>query len=334
MYYQKHQSAVGSVIDITSTASNIFDLINTAASTELVNAGFSGDTNAIDIAVIDGDIRVLFDENVPTAGAGFLLSSGTTHYFRGVPLKKMQLIRVGAVDVECNVMIGKSKEGESSSSMAHDITIEASGIAIGDVGIVGPAGTSATATDDAAYATAIDAVVAMGGHYSSADDMVDSGDAGILAMTQTRHLKVQSDSFDAGESADRGFDISPESSVYQNPSVDTGAVANATPYELLIDLGGLKGCAFGWIEDVTNGDTFSVTFWGCMSDPDNDSSNADFIDVTTNGMTIVGGGLTADGAAHMNVGMNFRYLKMVITTTAAGTGANDSEFIAQAKAWY
>jgi len=117
MYYEKHQNAAGSKITVTATATNIYDLINTAASTNLPRAGFAVDTNGIDITVEDGDIRLLWDGNTPTSVNGILLSSGNVYYFRGLPLDNMKLIRVSA-DVVCSVAPGKSDRAESTNASA------------------------------------------------------------------------------------------------------------------------------------------------------------------------------------------------------------------------
>jgi len=127
MYIEKHQNAAGSKIAVTNTATTLFDLINTAASTTLVNAGFSSRVNAINLTVEDGDIRVFFDGNTPTATDGILLSSGNVYYYRGVPLDKMKLIRVGGSNVACSVEVGHSDASESTSASAYNVTLEAGG---------------------------------------------------------------------------------------------------------------------------------------------------------------------------------------------------------------
>lgn len=150
MYYEKHQNAAGSKITVTATATNVYDLINTAASTNLPRAGFAVDTNAIDITVEDGDIRLLWDGNIPTSLLGAPLSSGNVYRFRGIPLDKMKLIRVTG-DVVCSVQPGKSDRSESSNSTAYDVTLEASGVTIGNVdsNLIEIAGTAVNANGGA-----------------------------------------------------------------------------------------------------------------------------------------------------------------------------------------
>lgn len=114
MFYEKHQNAAASRITVTATATNIFDLINTAAGgSSPVNAGFSSNVNGIDISVEDGNVRLLIDDNVPTSANGFLLQGGNTYFLRNIPVNKMQLIRETA-NVTCSVMIGRCLPGESS----------------------------------------------------------------------------------------------------------------------------------------------------------------------------------------------------------------------------
>lgn len=114
MYIQSFQNAAASKITVTGTATNIFDLINTAGSTTLENAGFSSRSNAIIIQPEDGDVRVLFNNQVPTATNGFKISSGSIATFCNVPLKSLKLIRTSA-NVICSVQIGISDMSESSS---------------------------------------------------------------------------------------------------------------------------------------------------------------------------------------------------------------------------
>lgn len=116
MYIVKLPNAAAAMISVTSTATSIYNLIDTAAS---AIANLDGRNNAIDINVEDGDIRVLFDGNTPTASNGILLSSGVSYQFRGVPLTQMKLIRAGSANVSCSVQVGRSEVGEVSNAVAH-----------------------------------------------------------------------------------------------------------------------------------------------------------------------------------------------------------------------
>lgn len=113
------QNAAASKIAVTGTATGIYALINTAGSTNLPRAGYSVDTNGIDITVEDGDVRVLFDGNTPTATLGMLLSSGNVYRFRSMPLENMKLIRTGGSNVACSVELGKSDRAEVSNSSPY-----------------------------------------------------------------------------------------------------------------------------------------------------------------------------------------------------------------------
>lgn len=114
MFIEAFQSAAGSKIAVTNTATNIFDLINTAQSTALANAGFSSGVNAIIIQPEDGDVRILFN-GTPTSANGFLIPSGAIATLCNVPLKAMKLIRTGGSNVTCSIQIGKSDLSESSA---------------------------------------------------------------------------------------------------------------------------------------------------------------------------------------------------------------------------
>lgn len=114
MFIEAFQSAAGSKIAVTNTATNIFDLVNTSQSTALANAGFSNGVNAIIIQPEDGDVRVLFN-GTPTSTNGFLIPQGTIATLCNVPLKAMKLIRTGGSNVNCSIQVGKSDLGESSA---------------------------------------------------------------------------------------------------------------------------------------------------------------------------------------------------------------------------
>lgn len=113
MYIQKAPNAAGSKISVTTTAANIFDLINTAAGTSLPNAGYTHRTNSIVIQPENGNVRVLFDGNTPTTTNGYLVSSGTNAIFANIPLKSMQLVSTSGT-VTCSLIVGITSEGEST----------------------------------------------------------------------------------------------------------------------------------------------------------------------------------------------------------------------------
>lgn len=117
-----HQNAAGSKPVVTSTATTIFDLINTAASTSLPLAGFDSQVDSIDITPENGDIRVMYDGNTPTASNGQLLYEDVTYHFRGIDLLKFKLIRTGGSNVTCNVVLGKATSGEVSSSGGNSVS--------------------------------------------------------------------------------------------------------------------------------------------------------------------------------------------------------------------
>jgi hypothetical protein len=114
LYIQKFQKAAGSKISVTTSAAYIFDLINTAQSTTLANAGFTSKTNAIILRPEDGDIRILFNDLAPTSTNGFLVKSGEVLTLANVPLKSMKLISTSGT-VVCSIQVGITSEDESSS---------------------------------------------------------------------------------------------------------------------------------------------------------------------------------------------------------------------------
>ncbi len=116
MYIYKLPNAAASTISVTSTATSLIDLIETAASTTVSN--LVQGSNAFDIKVEGGDVRALMDTNTPTASNGFLLEGGGYYTFRGVPFTQVKLIRVGGSDVSCSVQVGRSDESEGSGLTA------------------------------------------------------------------------------------------------------------------------------------------------------------------------------------------------------------------------
>lgn len=109
MYIVKLPNAAAHKLTVTGTATSLFSLITTAAGQD---ADLEGRLNAIMLNVEDGDIRVLFDGNNPTATEGLLLARGEKATFTGVPLSKMKLIRAGSADVTISVEVGLSDECE------------------------------------------------------------------------------------------------------------------------------------------------------------------------------------------------------------------------------
>ena len=98
-------------------------------------------------------------------------------------------------------------------------------------------------------------------------------------------------------------------------------VPNATPDEtIIIDMEDYTGISFH-VEQTGGSDTFTATF---EASDEGTASTDDFIDITTNGMTVASaGGLTADFVAHTNAAFRGKAIKLKITT--AGT-ADDADF--------
>jgi hypothetical protein len=180
MYIQSFQSPAGSKITVTNTANNIFDLINTAQSTTLPNAGFSSKANAIIIQPEDGDIRVLFNNQVPTATNGFKISMGTIATLPNIPLASLQLIRTGSADVVCSIQVGLSDASES-------VTISGSG---------GGGGA-------ASGSPAVGNPVQVGGVFNSTAPTLADGDVGALQLNSKGDLSVTLGTYLSGEDASK-----------------------------------------------------------------------------------------------------------------------------------
>lgn len=109
----------GSVIVVTNTATNFFDLVKTAASvtTDIV-LGTETVVDALDIRIGAADIVVTWDGTTPTAALGQTLAAGAEYKFRGRPLSNLKMIRTGGSNVSCEVVYGYTQEGEGESAAA------------------------------------------------------------------------------------------------------------------------------------------------------------------------------------------------------------------------
>jgi len=114
MYIYPAPNIDGDRITVTSTANLLFDLINTAASTSLPNAGYPHMVNGFDITVLGDDINMSIG-NTPTATKGITLYSGNVYHIPGVDLSIVRLITTDT-DSVCAIAIGKSEQGENFST--------------------------------------------------------------------------------------------------------------------------------------------------------------------------------------------------------------------------
>lgn len=104
----------GTVITVTSTATSLLDLINTA----IVAGGGTAvqiDTvvNAIDFVVEANDVRYLCD-NIPTTSKGLLVKAKNILSLRNVDLRRHYFIATGS-NATISLLVGESADGESSS---------------------------------------------------------------------------------------------------------------------------------------------------------------------------------------------------------------------------
>lgn len=118
MKFYAPQSAAASKITVTSTATALYSLINTAGTTTNPRAGFPADTNAVLINVESNNCRVLFG-GTPTATEGLLLTAGSIYPFYGVELENMKFIRTAGSDCVCSVLLGYSDRGESGFAVKY-----------------------------------------------------------------------------------------------------------------------------------------------------------------------------------------------------------------------
>lgn len=124
MYIYKLANAAASKPVVTNAATTLLALITTAGSAA---HGIPGTANAVDIIPEDGDIRILMDDNTPTAASGLLLKQGMFYALRNIPLTKIKLIRTAGSNVTCSVQVGQSDTHETSAiaGAATNVTVTA-----------------------------------------------------------------------------------------------------------------------------------------------------------------------------------------------------------------
>lgn len=168
-----------STISVTSSAQTLESLINTAGS---VTVNYPNGVTAVDLIIENGDIRVLYDGNIPSASKGLLFKQGSIQRIRGVAIENIQLISVSGSAVAVDVTIGKPGAFDEASSGA------------------GAGGTSgASTTDESAFTAGSTAGTLAMGVYESSADTLTSGQAAAVAVDVNRNLKVTQATLEAGE---------------------------------------------------------------------------------------------------------------------------------------
>lgn len=119
MYPLVPESAASMKITVTSTATELYALMDTAGSISSSRSYYTNlFANALLIRPENGDIRVL-PKVAPTSTDGVLLKSGCMYYFAGMDLNDFRLIRTSG-NVTCTVQIGRAGQGESNFASSVD----------------------------------------------------------------------------------------------------------------------------------------------------------------------------------------------------------------------
>lgn len=105
-------NANASNIAVTTTATLLTALLDTAAAGSNV---FRPHLDAVDISVEDGDVRILYDGNVPTASKGILLKRGGLYRLRRTPISMLRFISATGGNVSVSIQVGRSEAQEPSS---------------------------------------------------------------------------------------------------------------------------------------------------------------------------------------------------------------------------
>ena len=114
MFIQPALNTEANNILVTDVATDIFSLMNTAGATSSDRAGFAQAVNGINITVTDGDIRLTYDDNIPTSTEGILLSTDNVAVLRNIALEDLKIISVSG-NVTCSVALGVCEESEVSN---------------------------------------------------------------------------------------------------------------------------------------------------------------------------------------------------------------------------
>jgi hypothetical protein len=321
MYVQKAPNAAGSKISVTTTAANIFDLINTAASTTDANAGYTHTANAVMIQPEDGDIRILFDGNTPTSTNGFLVQSNSVGYFPNMPLKKLQLISTTGT-VVCSVMVGQSNQGEN-------VTMDSAGSGGGI--------TSDEVQGNAAHdAPDVGNPIKIGGYATAADraDVSTEGDRVDASFDLAGYIRSRSKAYDTSSQADKQVEQAPiythhtpllQVEVTNETNGTNNRRVNVSSYDqVILNFNGVAG-----------NDTITLTIEASSQDDGTDIASAAYEDISQYGVTTLTQALgaanyTDDVMFLINVkGMEFLNVKTVSTG-----GNNDGDYNEYLRAAY
>jgi hypothetical protein len=153
----------------------------------------------------------------------------------------------------------------------------------------------------------------------------------VNALVTDVYRQLVTAAFEWASRSDRIKEQNPLSTHYNPPSTtSTGAVTNATPYDLIIDMDGYRGCEVAIENTVAGaGDTFAVTYHASVEGVD---PGDQWLDATTNGWNLVAGATLA--VDHIMASEPFHVPRghMVRITTLGGN--NDMEFDIHVKTWY
>lgn len=201
------------LVTVTSTATLLYTLVDTASATQNSKAYYGNQTspgngvaNVVSLRAQDGDVRIAINAT-PTATKGFLIPSGTRFFYQG-DISALKLIRTGSADVAVEVGFWVAVPGETVTGNTDAVTLTTGDLEIGAVelkngasdlrAIINPANTARAATDNVLLVQTLDASGNVGSSSSAvtsvvpgtgatnlgkAEDAVHtSGDVGTMAL--------------------------------------------------------------------------------------------------------------------------------------------------------
>jgi hypothetical protein len=244
-----------------------------------------------------------------------------------------KVLAVQAVDASGSVVSSGSTKIEDGTTASNKAVIDRADTArtaatnvlvvqaIDAAGNVGSSGEDVR-VDDAAFTPATDKGSIIMGIVTS--DLVDDGDAGAVAMTLGRSLKVQDDAHDVGTTSNKISEVSPLNDEISNAfiEVDTTNVAAATHYyptSAGITMDGYKDLSLsGKLIDADE----TLTLW-VEAMNDEDTASGDWVKVygndlegnaAVNQVTVTNDTLTF---ALSYANLNFRYIRCALTAGGA-----------------
>lgn len=187
---------------------------------------------------------------------------------------------------------------------------------------------SAIVTDDSAQ-DATPQMMNVGGEYRAAGTTYTDGDAVIAHFDINGFQLIRDKSYDAGTTANKGFEVNPISEHHNEGTTALTNVLNATPQYIYLDMDGFRNFAFQWVKSG-DGDTHIVTVEATLQDDGTaPASITDYEDVTSDWFGVAS--WTDDDYVMADETVIAKYVRIKFATAGGG---NDEDFTVYTKKLY